>query len=121
MLGFEIMIWREHEANNKPYPSKWCVATWETGTQGLKWLDALVPKGEVQDLGGNGYPLHYRIQAGALTRALEHGLPANHSPPVIGEDYVLPAGYNGTLNLDAAKLKACPEDEWLVVEAWDMS
>ena len=121
MLGFDVMIWREHEANNKPYPSKWCVARWETGVRGLDWLEALVPAGDVKDLGGNGYPIYYRIRAGTLARMLEQGLPSNNSPGVIGDDYVLPRGYNGKLEWDAAKLQACAEDEWLVVEAWDMS
>lgn len=120
MLGFDVMVWREHEAN-QPQPWKWCVAQWETGVRGLDWLDELVPAGEVRDLGGNGYPLHYRIRASTLARVLKHGVPANDSPSVIGEDYVLPTGYNGPLTVDAAKLQACLEDEWLVVEAWDMS
>ena len=121
MLGFDVLIWRESEANHRPHPWKWCVARWETGVRGLDWLEALVVPGEVRDLGGNGYPNHYRIRAGTLARVLAQGLPRNDSPQVFGDDYVLPAGYNGTLEWDVAKLQACPEEEWLVVEAWDMS
>lgn len=120
MLGFQVMIWRPSEEKGR-YPADRCVAQWETGYRGLKWLDAMVATDEVQDLGGNGYPLHYRIRAGALARVLARGVPPNDSSTVIGDDYVLPAGYNGKLELDAAKLQACPDDEWLVVEAWDLS
>ena len=120
MLGFEVMIWRETEAN-MPKPWEWRVARWLTGTNGLAWLDGWAATGQVKNLGGNGYPLHFRIKAGTLAQVLAGGLPANDSPLVIGDDYVLPRGFNGTLELDAAKLQACPEDEWLVVEAWDQS
>jgi len=56
-----------------------------------------------------------------LAEVLRHGLPPNNSPLVIGDDYVLPAGYNKPLTLDVNKLHTCPPDEWLVVQAWDMS
>ena len=44
--------------------------------------------------GGNGYPLHFRVRAGAFCKTIGDGLPAHDSPEVIGDDYVLPAGYN---------------------------
>ena len=66
-------------------------------------------------------PLHYRIREEAFAQAVGQGLPSNASPVVIGDDYVLPAGYNGKLTLDTECLRQCPADEWWVVEAWDLS
>ncbi len=119
MLGWAVMVWRASvESGGTRVPA---MAQWETGVFGLRWLEALVDKGLAQDLGGNGYPLHYRIRADAFAQAIGQGLPSNASPEVIGDDYVLPAGYNGKLTLDIECLRRCPADEWLVVEAWDLS
>ncbi len=120
MLGYEVMIWRALDASQTRAIDR-CVAPWKTGSGGLKWLDDLTRTGEVEDHGGGGYPLHYRIRAGALVKALANGLPANNSPLVIGSDSVFSAGYNEMLSLDASRLRACADDEWLIVEAWDQS
>lgn len=119
MLGWGVMVWRASAESD--WPRGPAMAHWETGISGLSWVDALVERNLARDLGGNGYPLRYRIRADAFAQAIGHGLPSNDSPEVIGDDYVLPARYNGKLTLDAESLKECACDEWLVVEAWDLS
>ena len=119
MLGWMVLVWRaSDDAARNRAPT---LARWETGAGGLRWLDALAGAGLAKALGGNGYPLHFRVRADAFSRTISGGLPTNDSPEVIGDDYVLPAGYNGALHLDAERLGRCPVDEWLAVEAWDLS
>jgi hypothetical protein len=48
------------------------------------------------------------------------GLPANRSPLVVGDDYVLPAGYNGPV-VKGSEFEAVPADETLFIEIWDLS
>jgi hypothetical protein len=61
-----------------------------------------------------------RLRDVVLLPVLAEGLPANQSPPVIGEDYVLPAGCRGKVQILGA-LDELPANEILVVEAWDLS
>lgn len=114
-----VLVWRA--GDGAAMDQETALARWETGVDGLHWLDALAEAGLAKALGGNGYPLNFRVRADAFSRTISGGLPANDSPEVIGDDYVLPAGYNGALRLDDERLGRCPADEWLVVEAWDLS
>ena len=119
MLGWMVVVRRA--GDGAAMDQEPALARWETGAGGLRWLDALAGSGLAKALGGNGYPLLFRVRADAFSRAISGGLPTNDGPEVIGDDYVLPAGYNGALHLDAERLGRCPADEWLAVEAWDLS
>lgn len=119
MLGWMVLVWRA--GDGAAMDQEPALARWETGVGGLHWLDSLVEADLAKALGGNGYPLRFQVRADVFSRTIGGGLPANDSPQVVGDDYVLPAGYNGTLSLDAERLARCPADEWLVVEAWDLS
>jgi hypothetical protein len=55
-----------------------------------------------------------------LLGLLGRGLPATASPPVIGEDYVLPANYRGKVKI-LVKPEEIAANEVLIVEAWDLS
>ena len=119
MLGWDVMVLRpELRSTGKP---ECLLARWTTGVFGLEWLDDLVKEGRAIDLGGNGYPNRYSVTLDAVLPILRRGLPANDSPVVIGDDYVLPQGWNGKLEMNAAELVDCSNDESLVIEAWDQS
>jgi hypothetical protein len=122
MLGFGISVFRK--GDEKAHIDKikdLMLAEWETSVAGLDWLDELVKQNKAVDLGGNGYPLRYSVTAGVLFPILKAGLPGHNSPPVIGDDYMLPRGWNGKLRLNEEKFLACPIGETLIVEAWDLS
>ena len=117
MLGWDALVFRKGADALGQQP----LVRWATGVFGLEWLDELVKAGKAEDLGGNGYPNRYAITAGVLLASLAHGLPHNRSPLVIGDDYSLPAGWNGKLEPDLAEVAALPADDALVIEAWDQS
>ena len=116
MLGWEIFVYRCPEAKQGDL-----VARWMTSISGLKWLDQLVMDGKAFDLGGNGYPCKYNVSADVLLPIITSGLPANNSPLVIGEDYVLPANWSGDIVWDREAALDCQPGDLLTIEAWDQS
>jgi hypothetical protein len=115
MLGWEVFVYR-HIAS-KPEN---LIARWQTSVLGLAWLDALVKQGRATDLGGDGYPNRYQINAQLLFDTISNGLPANNSPVVVGDDYVLPARWNGEIQWQQAP-DSCAPDEVLTLVVWDQS
>ena len=114
MLGWEVFVYR-------PISPDVFIARWMTGVFGLKWLDQLVMNNKAIDLGGNGYPNKYAVAAGVLLPMIKAGLPANDSPLVIGEDYVLPAGWSGDIVWNHQEVLACQGSDQLLLEVWDQS
>jgi len=115
MLGWAVFVHRVANPDSNDL-----IVHWQTGVFGLEWLDQLVKDGKAQDLGGNGYPDRYTVTAGILFPLIATGLPAHSSPLVIGDDYVLPQGWNGSIvwKQDPAR---CKPDDVLFLEAWDQS
>ena len=114
MLGWEIFVDRQNPQQQ--------VARWRTGVLGARWLGELVKEGKATDLGGNnGYPDRYQVAARVLLPILASGPPAHDSPLVIGDDYVLPPGWNDRLQFDRTVAEACDPNEILNIEVWDQS
>ena len=120
MLGWEVFVFRQGE-EALSHPGRKPLASWQTGFRGLAWLDFLVEQQRAVDLGGNGYPMRFSIAAKVLFPLLASGPPANDSPPVLGDDYFLPEGWNSAMKLDLRRVAEIPPDEQLIVEAWDQS
>lgn len=116
MLGWEVFVNRPSDANEEEL-----VASWNTGALGLKWLSKLVEAGRAKDLGGNGYPGKYAIEAGVLLPIIRSGLPGNDSPPVIGDDYALPRGWSSDISWKPEAASACKPGDVLIIEVWDQS
>jgi hypothetical protein len=118
MLGWEVFVYRRGKSD----PGEGLlVGRWMTGLFGLGWLHDLVKAQEAIDLGGNGYPCRFSIPAAKFMSAMANGPPPHDSPPVIGQNYALPAGFNSEPGLDLAALAECADDETLIIEAWDQS
>lgn len=121
MLGWSISIYRETDC--KLNPSKrgaLRLASWTAGLGGLDWLDRLVELGQAT-VDGNGYPFQYSAKARIMLPCFTSGPPIPRGPVVIGDDYILPAGYLSGINLQQARIEACSPDEILIAEAWDQS
>ena len=119
MLGWEVLVFRGDVPAADATSAT--VARWRTSVSGLRWLDVLVSRGLAFKIDQGGYPDRYSVPADAFLAAVTNGLPANSSPLVIGDDYVVPEGWNGELDIDREALARCPDDEMLQIEAWDMS
>ena len=114
MLGWEVLVYRSTAPDI-------FIARWMTSVFGLSWLDDLVKDNKAIDLGGNGYPNKYAVAAGVLLPIIKAGLPANGSPLVIGDDYVLPEGWSGEITWNQQEVLGCQASDQLMVEAWDQS
>jgi hypothetical protein len=115
MLAWEVFVFSDKAAKSEDL-----IVRWMTSVLGLSWLDQLVEEGKASDLGGNGYPNRYSITAGVLFPILNKGLPKNHSPQVFGDDYVLPAAWNGEL-IWKQKPEAYAPETLLFLNVWDQS
>ena len=115
MLAWEVFVFRNAEAKREDL-----IVHWMTSSSGLDWLDQLVKAGKASENPGCGYPDRYLIAAGVLLPILYKGLPSNRSPPVIGDDYFIPEGWNGSVVWEQ-DAKTCSESDILLIEAWDQS
>lgn len=121
MRGWELFVLTQPPPRDSSYSESDILARWMTGINGLEWLSELVTQGRAQDLGGEGYPCSYSIAAGVLAEALSKGIPKNHGPEIIGDDYVMPAGWAGSGRIDLPRLQALEPTQILSIEAWDQS
>lgn len=126
MLGWFIIIARQQPgervgANSRPADPR-VLATWETSIGGLDWIDALVTQGKATRELASGYPTRYLADADVvLPLLLAQQVPAHRDFAVLGDDYVLPAGWVGEVHFHAERIAQCTQDETLVIDAWDQS
>jgi len=124
MLGWQIFIDRYlpdkslEEAMRTPETT---LVAWQTRIGGLDWLNQLVKEGKAVDLGGNGYPCLYTSVAKYVLPRISSGPPIHDGSIVVGDDYVLPSGWSGQLEIHAKRIAQCTPDEKLIIEAWDLS
>ena len=121
MLGWDFVVYAGAVQGDNVEPSRPRLASWSTGPGGTAWIEKLCTTGEAVDLGGNGYPKRYVMTAAVLRAALREGVPRHDSPPVVGEDYFLPGGWTGKLEVDGKNLDVLPDHALLTVDAWDQS
>lgn len=122
MLGWEIYVARQSNIVQEGSPKSGAViAVWMAGMGGIDWIDALTKQGKATDSGGNGYPCRWTVTVLEIRRALRNGLPESTSPPIIGDDYMLPADWSKFRKFDRDLLDMLIADEVLVIEAWDQS
>jgi hypothetical protein len=125
MLGWHISVFRQADGGSSPAKAgpkeDIRLAAWQTGVEGLQWLDALVETGQAIDLGGNGYPNYYTAQAAHLIPQIVGGPPAARQPWLEGQHDVVTSQWEGKTVIDQAVAGDCRSDEWLLVVAWDES
>ena len=125
MLGWHISVYRQSDDGTSPAsfesPEGERLAVWQTGLGGRDWLEELVNAGLAIDLGGNGYPCRYTATAQTLLPRIADGPPGARAVWVSGVNDILTEKWAGRTVIDDAIVAACPQDEWLIVEAWDES
>jgi hypothetical protein len=126
MLGWMISVHRQLEGGSRPATVDAlrgrALAMWQTGCDGLVWLDDLVSKGAVEDLGGNGYPLLYTAKTPQLLPFLISGSPPKaRASWVYGPQDRITSAWHGRTYMNLPALESCRPNEWLVIEAWDES
>lgn len=122
MLGWLIIVRKAVPAEPEGIDSPSVLATWESSTGGLDWLEVLANDGKAELRSGNGYPTRYALRAKYILPLLGQGRPPKHGGfAVIGDDYLMPAGWTGCANFHGDRIAACAAEEELIVDAWDQS
>ena len=124
MLGWNISVYRlEQEAVRATTKSPIGVrlAFWQTGLDGLDWIDELVKEGKAMNLGGNGYPCRFTATAEHLIPHFVNGVPEAQSTLRFEGSGMLMEGWEGKPAIDQTAIAVCKPDEWLLLVAWDGS
>jgi len=125
VLGWHISVYRQPAGDAQPATAESehgaRLAVWQAGYRGLRWLDELVTAGKAIDLGGNGYPSLYTVQASSLIPRIIDGPPEANQTWVHGEGDILTDKWEGRTVVDKALCVQCSPQEWLLVVAWDES
>jgi hypothetical protein len=125
MLGWHISVYKQENDGRSPAtamsPKGERLAVWQTGFNGLDWLDELVKTSRAIDLGGNGYPSRYTATAEYLIPRIIDKPPGALRTWVAGGGDILTNKWEGETVIDHAVAATCRPDEWLLVEVWDES
>ena len=125
MLGWHISVFRQADGGAEPAAfgaAKGArLAVWQTGWEGLDWVNGLVQRRQAVDLQGSGYPNQFTAQSKHLVPEILHGPP--NADPYWGYDPhdIIGPGWEGQTVIDKDVVHDCGPDEWLLVEAWDES
>ncbi len=103
------------------------LAQWETGADGIRWIEQLTDAGKATKLAGGGYPNRYTDRVGDELPLIEgDGIkPSKNGVWIFGidedEEYAQPPGWMGKVEVHADRVAACPADLVLTIDAWDQS
>ncbi|GEM49459.1 hypothetical protein [Deinococcus cellulosilyticus] len=103
------------------------LAQWETGVEGVRWLDDLTDAGKATRLSGGGYPNRYLALAGDVLPLLQGETTSLPREGVWvfgideGEEYALPPGWRGKVEMNADLIRTCPASHLLTIDCWDQS
>ncbi len=97
------------------------LANWETSVGGIDWVTKLTKEGKATQLSSGGYPNRYIAKAAEVLPILASGIPDHNDMTIIGDDYVMPAGWKGNITLYQDKIDTCRDDQVLTIEVWDQS
>jgi hypothetical protein len=97
------------------------MAVWQSGVNGVAWLNDLIEDGEAIQLLGGGYPDLLTATAAHLLPRILEGPPEARSPWAASSHDLTTDGWEGQTLLNHAALEDCRPDEWLLVEIFDES
>lgn len=125
MLGWHISVYRLPGGGREPASLESDhverIAVWQTGLNGLGWIDALVEQGRGVCLGGSGYPSRYTARAKDVLPTVQAGPPEANGVWILGPHDKVGPGWEGRTVIDADLARDCADEEWLLIEAWDES
>jgi hypothetical protein len=116
VLGWNISVYRLRDGSAAGDR----LAVWQSGSDGLRWLDQLVESGAAIATSTGGYPSVFFARARDVLARLG-------SPPearetwIAGPDDMRLEKWAGRTVTDPGVIAVCAPDEWLLIKAWDES
>ncbi len=107
-------------ALNEVKQGEW-IAAWQTGIDGLDWIDQLVEDGRAVGTMGSGYPGAFFAPARHLLPVILDGPPAANATWMSGPTDILTPRWQGRTVIDREQANACNPEERLLLEVWDES
>jgi len=125
MLGWNISVYKQDNDGSSQATTKSStgirLAVWQTGLEGLNWIEELVKTGKVISLGGGGYPSRYTATAENLIPQIIDKPPMANKAWVRNENDIIIEGWEGKTVINRKDATDCRPNEWLLIEAWDES
>lgn len=122
MIGYSISVYEFIEGMDITSISNdnEALATWTSGGfDGLDWIDNLVSQAKAEDLGGNGYPFYYKVQAQFVLQALGRDTPKSKEQTIMDDEIVLSSDWQS--KIDTSEIAKLRPNQQLLIEAWDLS
>ncbi len=122
MIGYSISIYEFVEGVDITSISNdnEALAIWtSSGFDGLDWIDNLVSQAKAEDLGGNGYPLYYKVQTQFVLQALAKDTTKNKGQTIMDDESVLSSDWR--TKIDFSEIAKLRPNQHLLIEAWDLS
>lgn len=122
MIGFSISIYEFVEGVDITSISNDndALASWSSGGfDALDWIDNLVSQAKAEDLGGDGYPLYYKVKAQFVLQALATDTSKNKRQTILDDESTLSS--NRRSKIDTSEIAKLKPNQQLIIEAWDLS
>ena len=120
MIGYSISVYEFFEGMDITKNKEKAFLTWSSGGfDGLDWIDNLVSHAKAEDLGGDGYPFYYKVQAQFVLQALATDTTKNKGQTIIDDENVLSADWRS--KIDTSEIAKLKPNQHLLIEAWDLS
>jgi len=125
MLGWLISFYRKKD-NQQSSATKDSaigkqIATWQTGLNGIEWIDKLVTESKAIAIGGDGYPFLYTSTTRHIISIIVDGPPSANKVWNYDEHSLITEGWKGRTIIDYEEIKHLQADEWLIIEVFDES
>ena len=120
MIGYTIFVYKFNEGMDITKNKEKAFLTWSSGGfDGLDWIDNLVSQAKAEDLGGDGYPFYYKVQAQFVLQALATDTPKNKGQTIMDDEGVLSSDWQS--KIDTSEIAKLKPNQQLIIEAWDLS
>lgn len=120
MIGYTIFVYKFIEGMDITKTKEKAFLTWSSGGfDGLDWIDNLVSQAKAEDLGGDGYPFYYKVQAQFVLQALATDTPKNKGQTIMDDESVLSSDWQS--KIDTSEIAKLKPNQQLLIEAWDLS
>lgn len=120
MLGWNINVSRDRDKTGSPVNGS--LARWQTGLDGIDWIEKLVKEHRAITLAeNNGYPVIYLAQMKDVRPVLLEGPPDARGTWQHDPDDIIMDWWQGSDKFNVELLNECHPEEWVSIEAWDES